>query len=95
MRLISEAQQLPATEYPQPLPQPLTIPQANQLKKLQRLAKQQAVELQIAPEIMIKKKCLEELLRSGLDSGNYQLPDCLTGWRREYLGELLINYLQE
>ena len=95
LSLIQQALAKPAEQWPELLPQPLTVAEANQLKKLHRLAKLQAQQLDIAPEMMVKKKCLEALLRSGLETGHYQLPESLSGWRRQQLGDLLLERLQE
>ncbi len=53
------------------------------------------VELDIAPELMLRKKILEELLRSGYPHGPYALPDSLQGWRRELMGDALLACLAE
>lgn len=47
----------------------------------------------MAPELMLRKKSLEALLRSGYPDGPYQLPDNLRGWRRERLGQALLDAL--
>lgn len=95
LSLIQQALEKPAEQWPESLPQPLTVTEAKQLKKLHRWAKLQAQQLDIAPEMMVKKKCLEALLRSGLETGYYQLPESLSGWRRQQLGDLLLDRLQE
>lgn len=45
--------------------------------------------------MMLRKKILEELLRSGYPSGPYTLPESLQGWRRELLGESLLQCLED
>ena len=44
---------------------------------------------------MLRKKVLEELLRSGYPHGPYRLPDSLQGWRRELMGDALLACLAE
>ena len=39
------------------------------------------------------KKTLEALLKSGFPNGPYQLPDSLRGWRRELMGQALLDSL--
>ena len=53
------------------------------------------LELDIAPELMLRKKILEELLRSGYPDGPYQLPESLQGWRRELMGAALLESLED
>jgi len=92
---IKHAVALPENQWPQPMPQPLPA-EANKLTKglrsqLAEFAKQQSM----AAEIVLKKKVVEDLLRSGFPHGPYQLPDSLTGWRRDMLGQLLLTYLEQ
>lgn len=44
----------------------------------------------MAPELMLRKKVLEALLKSGFPHGPYHLPDSLKGWRRERMGAALL-----
>lgn len=92
---IKYARALPESQWPQPMPQPLPV-EANKLTKglrsqLAEFAKQQSM----AAEIVLKKKVVEDLLRTGFPHGPYQLPDSLTGWRKEMLGQLLLTYLEQ
>jgi len=47
----------------------------------------------MAPELMLRKKILEALLKTGWPNGPYQLPDSLQGWRRELMGQALLDSL--
>ena len=49
--------------------------------------------LEIVPELMLRKKTLEALIKSGYPSGPYQLPESLRGWRRELMGQALLDCL--
>ena len=51
--------------------------------------------MNIAPELMLRKKVLEALLKSGYPDGPYQLPESLRGWRRERMGQALLEVLEE
>lgn len=44
----------------------------------------------MASELMLRKKVLEAMVRTGYPCGPYSLPDELTGWRRELMGEELL-----
>ena len=48
----------------------------------------------MAPELMLRKKILEALLKSGYPEGPYELPDSLRGWRRERMGQALLDALE-
>ncbi|GLK88779.1 ribonuclease D [Pseudomonas turukhanskensis] len=91
--LIKQAAAKPAEEWPEPLPEPLPVEATTLLKKLRAIGQAQAERLDIAPEIMLRKKVLEALLKSGYPNGPYQLPESLRGWRRELMGQELLDSL--
>ena len=63
------------------------------LKKLREVGQKQAERLEMAPELMLRKKILEALLKTGWPNGPYHLPDSLQGWRRELMGQALLDSL--
>ncbi|PWB34686.1 ribonuclease D [Pseudomonas sp. SDI] len=91
--LIKQAASLPASEWPPALPEPLPIEASAVLKQLRAIGQAEAERLNIAPELMLRKKTLEALLKSGYPDGPYQLPDSLRGWRRERMGQALLDSL--
>lgn len=93
LRMIRQAAALPAEAWPQPVDEPLPLEVGRLLKKLRAVGQAEAVRLDMAPELMLRKKSLEALLRSGYPDGPYQLPDNLRGWRRERLGQALLDVL--
>lgn len=93
IRLIREAAASDPQAWPEPLPEPLPPDSAPSLKALRAVGQVEAERLQIAPELILRKKALEALLRSGYPAGPYQLPDSLRGWRRQLLGPLLLDVL--
>ncbi len=74
-------------------PKPLPSYCAGPLKKLKRLVQQRAEALQIAPEILARRKDLEALLRNQLEQGEAVLPAGLQGWRAEVIGKQLVQSL--
>jgi ribonuclease D len=93
LKLIKDAAAVPAAEWPEALPEPLPLEASALLKKLRALGQREGERLNIAAEIMLRKKTLEALLKSGYPSGPYQLPDSLRGWRRELMGQALLDCL--
>jgi len=93
LKLIKQAGSVPAEQYPQALPEPLPIEASGILKRLRAVGQAEGERLGIAPELMLRKKTLEALLKSGYPKGPYQLPDSLRGWRRERMGQALLDDL--
>lgn len=93
LQLIKHAASLPAEQWPEPLPEPLPIEASGILKQLRAVGQTEGQRLGIAPELMLRKKTLEALLKSGYPDGPYTLPDSLRGWRRERMGQALLDSL--
>ena len=91
--LIKRAGSVPADQWPPAQPEPLPIDAAGILKQLRTIGQAEGERLGIAPELMLRKKTLEALLKSGYPNGPYQLPDSLRGWRRERMGQALLDNL--
>ncbi|TLX59563.1 ribonuclease D [Stutzerimonas nosocomialis] len=94
LALIREAAATPASQWPEALPEPLPLEASSALKKLRAVGQREAESLGIAPELMLRKKVLESLLKSGFPNGPYRLPDSLKGWRREKMGQALLDALE-
>lgn len=93
LKLIREAAALPPEQWPEALPEPLPVEASTLLKKLRAVGQREGERLDIVPELMLRKKTLEALLKSGFPNGPYQLPDSLRGWRRELMGQALLDCL--
>ncbi|MBX8555395.1 ribonuclease D [Pseudomonas cichorii] len=91
--LIRKSGNLPPDQWPAALPEPLPIEASGILKGLRAIGQQYAEQLNIAPEVVLRKKTLEALLKSGYPDGPYTLPDSLRGWRRELMGQALLDSL--
>ena len=75
------------------MPEPLPVEAAALIKRLRAVGQVYAEQLNMAPELMLRKKTLEALVKSGFPNGPYQLPDSLRGWRRELMGQALLDSL--
>ncbi|CAN7160017.1 ribonuclease D [Pseudomonas sp. LjRoot71] len=93
LRLIKQAADIAPADWPEALPEPLPLEASALLKKLRAIGQREGERLGIAPELMLRKKTLEALLKTGYPSGPYQLPDSLRGWRRELMGQALLDCL--
>jgi len=69
---------------------PLSPSEAPLLKALKKYVRDTAENLQIPPEVLIRKKEYEFIVRSGMKDGNYSLPERLLGWRYEVIGKGLL-----
>lgn len=93
LQLIKQAAATPPADWPEALPEPLPLEAAGLLKKLRAIGQREGERLNIAPELMLRKKTLEALLKTGYPKGPYQLPESLRGWRRELMGQALLDCL--
>lgn len=93
LRLIRSAGQAPVADWPEALPEPLPAEATRLLKKLRAVAQAEAERQGMVVELMLRKKHLEQLLKSGYPKGPYHLPDSLRGWRRELMGAALLAAL--
>jgi ribonuclease D len=93
LQMIKQAATSPAADWPAALPEPLPLEASSLLKKLRAIGQREGERLNIAPELMLRKKTLEALLKTGYPKGPYQLPDSLRGWRRELMGQALLDCL--
>ncbi|MCR8921738.1 ribonuclease D [Dasania sp. GY-MA-18] len=91
LALVAEAKT--ASELPAALPKPLPMQTGTVLKQLKALVKQVAQDLDVASEILVKKRDYESLLRSGMSGQPYQLPASLLGWRKAVIGDALLKLL--
>lgn len=93
LQMIKQAATSPAADWPAALPEPLPLEASSLLKKLRAIGQREGERLNIAPELMLRKKTLEALLKTGYPKGPYQLPESLRGWRRELMGQALLDCL--
>ena len=77
---------------PQPLPPPLDREQTELLRRLKTTASSIAEQLRLPPELLVRKKSLEQLVRQ-VDNQQIALPQQLLGWRHSIIGQPLINAL--
>jgi len=79
-------------QAPDPLPRPLTSAQGAVLKALRDVARQAAVSLNIAPELLARKKDLEFCVRH--HSQSEELSPHYSSWRGELVADPFLDILQ-
>jgi ribonuclease D len=95
LAILSNAQSSLENDPVLSISRPLPIVWNKRLKKLKSVAREVAARLGIAQEVLLRKKDLDALVRSGLDTSEYRLPDDLNGWRREIIGFPLLVQLKQ
>jgi ribonuclease D len=91
---VVQAKGMGEDDLPVPMPQSLSSEARAIVKKLKALVREKAETLEVAPEILARKKDYEALVQSGINTGQYQLPATLTGWRREVIGDAMLAILK-
>ncbi len=95
LELIAEALKADEALWPDALQKPLS-PQAGEwLKGLKKAVTVRADSIDIPADMLVKKKTLEALLRSGYPRGPYRLPEPLLGWRKNEISDDLLRYLAQ
>ncbi len=89
LRIIADALDAPASEWPTQLERPLHIEAADRQKKMKKLVVNHAEKLDIPPELLANKRILDVLIRS---EGSV-IPEALSGWRMAEIGRPLIDWL--
>lgn len=87
------ASQSAAAKPPASIHRPLSFKWNKPLKVLKAMARTKAEELNIAPEILLRKKDLDALIRTE-NQGQFSLPPSLSGWRKAVIGDALLEKLQ-
>ena len=71
-------------------------PQAGEvLKVLKKAVTARADSIDIPADMLVKKKTLEALIRSGYPRGPYCLPEPLSGWRKNEIADELLSCLAQ
>lgn len=88
LKLVAEARDESPQSWPEPLPQPLPREWNDKLQRLRDAVADRAQALELPPELLVRRRDCEELLRSN------QLPPILAGgWRRAVIGDELLDLL--
>ena len=91
--LAAEARLLPEAQCPELVEKESARVDSKKLGHLRQVVQARAEMLSVAPELLTRRRYLEQLLRSEDDEGNFSLPVELSGWRKEVIGNDLIEAL--
>lgn len=93
--LLAEWRSAPVDDYPD-LIEKKNSPINNQLlRSLKKVVAECAEKLNVAPEMLAKRRHLEQLIRSENSAGEFRLPSALGGWRQSVIGEPLLKEVAE
>jgi ribonuclease D len=92
--LLAEQRELPDSDLPERLPQPLGPQQRRQLKRLKEWAREIAAGLQVAPEVLLQGRDYELLLRRSHGQALAEPPHW-RGWRADVVIQPLRQRLAE
>jgi ribonuclease D len=93
IELVRQGKAMPEEELPTPRPQPPFTPWAKELdKRLRAVVKARAEELGMPPEVLASRRGTDVLMRYGpAPIPPEETPRALRGWRREVIGERLLD----
>jgi ribonuclease D len=95
LALIAKTLEVDEASWPDALQKPLSPQAGEQLKVLKKAVTERADSIDIPADMLVKKKTLEALMRSGYPRGPYQLPEPLLGWRKTEIADNLLDYLNQ
>lgn len=81
--------------WPERLAGPLPADQVPLYNSVKKLIGDVAQQASVPAEVLARRKPLEQLVRSGGYTGQYQWPDMMTGWRKPLIIEPLTRLLEE
>lgn len=81
----------PEHRFPSAVERTNTPVNSKVLKNLKQVVNDRAEELNVAPEMLAKRRHLEQLIRSEAKTGEYRLPSALGGWRQNIIGYRLLE----
>jgi ribonuclease D len=94
IQIVQEVNALPENELPSLLPKPLNKNEQGKLKALREYLRGFSELEDVAPEILLKKKDYEQIIRYGFNSDGVSQAFRLKGWRKDFLEAGIEDYFQ-
>jgi ribonuclease D len=96
LEILSNAKQLLVEKgVVEKIKKPLDPVWNKRLRKIKQIGLQAVATQDVAPELVLRKKDLEALVRSKEENGCYAMPKGIAGWREQLFGEQLLAQLKE
>ncbi|MGD8175363.1 ribonuclease D [Marinimicrobium sp. ARAG 43.8] len=95
MAEIRAAQEESSEHWPELIDPPLGRAEAPMMKALKRRGREVAEALALPPELLVRKREYEAIVRSWLNAGQFDLPERLTGWRYPVVGQPLLEAAEQ
>jgi ribonuclease D len=94
-KIVADALGVDESTWPARLDPPLAQSEGPLMKVLKNYVREFAEQAELPPEVLIRKKDYELLVRSGMNGGEYRLPERLLGWRYDLIGAGLLQLVRE
>lgn len=94
LELVEQARSLNDDALPELLPKPLPPAAGGVIKLLKAYVKERAQALNVAPEMLVRKRDYEMMMRNKSRGIEPLLPNTLSGWRKSVVGDELVAILE-
>lgn len=94
-QLVADSDAIDADGLPDAITKPSSPVSNKVLRSLKDVVASCAKDLNIAPEMLAKRRHLEQFIRSEDDQGEFHLPVALKGWRELVIGQQLISEISK
>ncbi len=95
LALVKQAEASAQAAPPAEIERPLHYVWNKRLKQLRATGRKSAEKHDILPEVLLRKRDLDALIRSCDEQGRYHLPPSLSGWRKSLVGDALLQQIQQ
>ncbi len=94
-QLVAAADEIATEDLPEAMIKPSGPVNSKLLRSLKDVVEDTAKNFNVAPEMLAKRRHLEQFIRSEDDQGAFHLPPALLGWREDVIGERLISEINK
>lgn len=95
LALVKAAPESASQRPPAQIDRPLHYVWNKRLKQMRATGRKAAEKHQVLPEVLLRKRDLDALIRSCDDQGHYHLPPSLSGWRKPLVGDDLLQQIEQ
>lgn len=95
LAIIAGAPESARQNPPAEIDRPLHYVWNKRLKQLRAIGREAAEKYDLLPEVLLRKRDLDGLIRSRDEYGRYRLPPSLSGWRKTLVGDALLARIEQ